>query len=49
MLLKAKWTYSSEKFVKGYWSPVQSAQKEMIETMINSDLKQTKEEFIKNK
>ena len=33
VLLKAQWTYSSEKFVKGYWSPVQSAQKEMIETM----------------
>ena len=33
VLLKAKWTYSSDKFIDGYWKPVQSAQNEMIETM----------------
>ena len=33
VLLKAKWTYSSDKFINGYWKPVQSAQNEMIETM----------------
>lgn len=33
VLLKAQWTYSSEKFIAGYWSPTQSAQNEMIETM----------------
>ena len=33
VLLKAKWTYSSAKFIDGYWKPVQSAQNEMIETM----------------
>ena len=31
--MKAQWTYSSEKFIAGYWSPTQSAQNEMIETM----------------
>ncbi len=32
-LLKSKWTYSSDKSIDGYWSTVESAQKEMIETM----------------
>ena len=31
--LKAKWTYSSEEFIDGYWSPVITAQGEMLETM----------------
>ena len=32
-LLKSKWTYSTDKIIVGYWSSVESAQKEMIETM----------------
>ena len=31
--LKAKWTYSSEEFIDGYWSPLIKAQNEMLETM----------------
>lgn len=32
-LLKSKWTYSTDNIIDGYWSSVESAQKEMIETM----------------
>ena len=32
-LLKSKWTYSTNELIDGYWSTVDSAQKEMIETM----------------
>lgn len=32
-LLKSKWTYSTEEFIDGYWSNIESAQKELIGTM----------------
>ena len=32
-LLKSKWTYSNDKIIDGYWSSVESAQKEMVQTM----------------
>ena len=32
-ILKSKWTYSTNEFIDGYWSNIDSAQKEMIETM----------------
>ena len=33
VLLKARWTYSSEEKIDGYWSTVNDAQSEMITTM----------------
>jgi len=31
--LKAKWTYSSDNYINGYWTSIEKAQEEMLETM----------------